>query len=100
MLAHPTGKYLNVIRQCGQPVPRCPESTAAKLVYKAAAAESGSPPFLAGIQEALSAAASALLSLMKGPQCRLISWLHCLKHIFLLDQVQHTTQLYAQSGAS
>eukprot|EP00775_Hariotina_reticulata_P011046 gene11046-11201_t len=81
-----TGKYLNVIRQCGQPVPPCPESTAAKLVYRAAAAESGSPPFLAGIQEALSAAASALLALMKGPQCRLTSWLHCLKHIFLLDQ--------------
>jgi hypothetical protein len=82
-----TGKYLNVIRGCGQPVPPCPESTLAQLRYDAAAAERGSPPFLAGIQAALSAAAGALLAHMTGPQGRLLSWLHCLKHFFLLDQV-------------
>ncbi|WIA09445.1 hypothetical protein OEZ85_008849 [Tetradesmus obliquus] len=83
-----TGKYLNVIRQCGQPVPPCPASTVAKLRYSAAAGDSGSPPFLQGIQEALAAAAGALLQLMcgPGPQGRLLSWLHCLKHFFLMDQ--------------
>ncbi|KAF6252370.1 Spc98 family-domain-containing protein [Scenedesmus sp. NREL 46B-D3] len=85
-----TGKYLNVIRQCGQPVPPCPESTVAKLRYSAAAGDSGSPPFLQGIQEALSAAAGALLRLLcgPGPQGRLLSWLHCMKHFFLMDQVR------------
>jgi hypothetical protein len=68
-------------------VPPCPESTLAQLRYDAAAAERGSPPFLAGIQAALSAAAGALLAHMTGPQGRLLSWLHCLKHFFLLDQV-------------
>lgn len=82
-----SGKSLNVIRACGQPVPPCPESTLAQLRYDAAAAERGSPPFLAGIQAALSAAAGALLGHMSGPQGRLLSWLHCLKHFFLLDQV-------------
>lgn len=84
-----SGKYLNVIRACAQPVPPCPDSTLAQLRYDAAAAERGSPPFLAGIQAALSAAAGALLSHMTGPQGRLLSWLACLKHFFLLDQV-HT----------
>jgi hypothetical protein len=62
----------------------------AKLRYSAAAGDSGSPPFLQGIQEALAAAAGALLQLMcgPGPQGRLLSWLHCLKHFFLMDQVR------------
>jgi hypothetical protein len=70
-------------------VPPCPESTVAKLRYSAAAGDSGSPPFLQGIQEALAAAAGALLRLMcgPGPQGRLLSWLHCMKHFFLMDQV-------------
>lgn len=87
IVAVPPGKYLNVIRACGQPVPPCPESTLSQLRYDAAAAERGSPPFLAAIQAALSAAAGALLAHMTGPQGRLLSWLHCLKHFFLLDQV-------------
>jgi hypothetical protein len=84
----PPGKYLNVIRACGQAVPPCPPSTLAQLRYDAAAADRGSPPFLAGIQVALSAAAGALLAHMTGPQGRLLSWLHCLKHFYLLDQVR------------
>lgn len=86
----PPGKYLNVIRECGQPVPPCPNTTLAQLRYDAAAAERGSPPWLSGIQAALSAAAGALLAHMAGPQGRLLSWLYCLKHVFLLDQVGAT----------
>lgn len=85
---HPqSGKYLNVIRECGQQVPPCPDTTLTQLRFDAAAAERGSPPFLAGIQAALSAAAGALLAHMTGPQGRMLCWLHCLKHFFLLDQV-------------
>jgi hypothetical protein len=82
------GKYLNVIRLCGQPVPPCPDSTLEQLRYDAAAAEGGSPPYIAGIQAALAAAAGALLAHTMGPQGRLLSWLHCLKHFYLLDQVR------------
>jgi len=81
-----------VIRECGQPVPPCPNTTLAQLRYDAAAAERGSPPWLSGIQAALSAAAGALLAHMAGPQGRLLSWLYCLKHVFLLDQVGDNTQ--------
>jgi hypothetical protein len=82
------GKYLNVIRLCGQPVPPADDATLAQLRYDAGASEGGSPPHLAGIQAALSAAAGALLRHVMGPQGRLLSWLHCLKHLFLLDQVR------------
>lgn len=99
----PAGKYLNIIRLCEQQVPPAAEETLAKLHFtplpgsaaqgsggvSAAAAAAGSPVYLAGVQEALAAAAGALLSLLRGPRVRLLDWLHSLKHAFLLDQVRY-----------
>ena len=76
-----TGKYLNVIRECGQPV-ESPLDPGARVAWDAGGA------FVPLIQAAHQRAAAALLAVMRGGEGQLLGWLRSMKHFFLLDQAR------------
>lgn len=74
-----TGKYLNAIRECGQP-PARPLPANTHLAPAAPAA------YAAAIHAAHTAASTSLLRLVLD-QSDMMGWLRSLKHFYLLDQV-------------
>ena len=82
-----TGKYLNVVRECGRDI-RCPDS------YAAGALGNGDRGVLLGegeaaygevVERAFAFASSTLLALLLGER-QLVERLRSMKHYFLLDQ--------------
>ena len=78
-----TGKYLNVISECGQEVPAPPDRTG-KLRYGLGAGRGG---FGEAIEAAYGRACKLLLDLLI-KEHRLVTRLTSIKHYFLLDKVR------------